>query len=102
MGVSFKYPPFADQVVPGFITVAAARAALLNVMKDEPFMSDQTFEDFNVESRLDFEDKFVHRLYNQICSVTPDYRGATNLVAWKDFKRLLRKHVLKSKPYLED
>jgi hypothetical protein len=69
-------------------------------MREEPFLSDTTFLEFNNLSRLQLEHHFAKRLYHNICDVTPDYMGAHNLVRWSDFRECLKSHVLKSKPYI--
>eukprot|EP00746_Dinoflagellata_sp_MGD_P141736 gnl/MRDRNA2_/MRDRNA2_74795_c0_seq1.p1 gnl/MRDRNA2_/MRDRNA2_74795_c0~~gnl/MRDRNA2_/MRDRNA2_74795_c0_seq1.p1 ORF type:complete len:1594 (-),score=306.70 gnl/MRDRNA2_/MRDRNA2_74795_c0_seq1:195-4613(-) len=99
--LSFKYKPVSVQNPPGFITVADAKRALLELMELESFVSDKTFRVFNVESRLDLQDTLATKLYEKICISTPNYRGAENLVSWKDFSRELKKTIGASRPYLE-
>lgn len=74
--------------------------ALLELMREEPFLSDTTFLEFNSLSRLQLEHHFAKRLYKTICDVTPDFLGAHNLVRWNDFREYLQDHILKSKPYI--
>eukprot|EP00928_Gymnodinium_smaydae_P028743 TRINITY_DN21849_c0_g2_i1.p1 TRINITY_DN21849_c0_g2~~TRINITY_DN21849_c0_g2_i1.p1 ORF type:complete len:2261 (-),score=305.86 TRINITY_DN21849_c0_g2_i1:45-6827(-) len=99
--LSFKYEPIAAQSPPGFISIADAKAALMSIMATQPFLSDQTFSNFNSESRLELQDVFAKRMYKKICSKTPDYRGAPNLVSWKDFSKYLRRHIENSKPHID-
>ena len=45
--VSFKYDPVIVQKTPGFVTIRDFKETLFALMRDEPFLSDTTFLEFN-------------------------------------------------------
>jgi len=99
--LSCKHEPIVHQNYPGFVTVADVKTALLQLMGDEPFLSDDLFSWWNVESRLALQEISKRKVYASICAKTPDFHGAPNLVRWVDMRKRLNTCILRSKPYLE-
>eukprot|EP00933_Yihiella_yeosuensis_P037866 TRINITY_DN31864_c1_g1_i1.p1 TRINITY_DN31864_c1_g1~~TRINITY_DN31864_c1_g1_i1.p1 ORF type:complete len:626 (+),score=100.11 TRINITY_DN31864_c1_g1_i1:269-1879(+) len=75
--------------------------ALEHLQSKVPFLSDATFLEFNRLSGLHMDPDIAVRLYNQICKRTPNYQGALNLVAWRDFETELREHIQQRTHQLE-
>lgn len=75
--------------------------ALEYLIKERPFLSDATFLEFNSRANLHLQEDIAQKLYIRFCDSTPKYEGARNLVAWRDFERKLREHILKKTHLLE-
>jgi hypothetical protein len=75
------------------------KEALLQMMQDETFVSDQTFSQFSKQCRFDLDEQFITRLYNRMCDDSSDYLGAHNLIKWTDFASLLKRSII-SQPHV--
>jgi hypothetical protein len=69
--------------------------ALEFLIVSRPFLSDNTFLEFNTRSNLQLPVDIAKRLYKRFCDATPRYEGAKNLIAWSDLRRQLSEHILK-------